>query len=316
MISTLKRIVRSSFHLLGFEIYLIHRAPPHDKIVTRAVGKYDLVMNADHTIADNLRRYPGYSANLPRVVQAMQRKYPGLSLVDIGANIGDGVALVRSATFCPIICVEGEQEYFDLLTRNLRQFPDTFAHHCFLGEDETPQSAIIRKHEGTVRIEQAGATESGGALLETLRLDTLATRHPVEFDPVKVVKIDTDGYDLRILRGARDFIQRRHPALFLEYDREYLDGTGDDGLSTFAQLESWGYDFALFYDNYGRFLLAARLGDREQLRQLDAYIAHKQSPFPFYDLAIFHRDDAAVAQALIALEIERNHRRPAPSEGP
>ena len=57
----------------------------------------------------------------------------------------------------------------------------------FLGEDETPQSAIIRKHEGTVRIEQAGATESGGALLETLRLDTLATRHPVEFDPARLI---------------------------------------------------------------------------------------------------------------------------------
>lgn len=37
----------------------------------------------------------------------VQQKYPDLSLIDIGTNVGDTVAIVRQDAHYPILCVEG-----------------------------------------------------------------------------------------------------------------------------------------------------------------------------------------------------------------
>jgi hypothetical protein len=39
-----------------------------------------------------------------------QAKYPNLTMIDVGANVGDSIAIVRVDV--PILCVEGEDHFF------------------------------------------------------------------------------------------------------------------------------------------------------------------------------------------------------------
>lgn len=263
------------------------------KVVTKNVGGFPLKMNADHVLPRILQKNPNYSANLPRLAARAREKHPRLAVLDVGANIGDGVALIRGKVQCPIICIEGDPFYFSLLQENLKQFAETWAYNLFLGERTEGVAGVIRKSEGTLRIAAAGA-ESG--TIQTTTLDAFFSRHP-EYENVKLIKTDTDGYDLKILRGGMKFIERNRPVLFLEYDREYLEATGDDGLSTLKQLRGLGYEDILFYDNSGRFLVRTTLEAEDTVTDLHDYIFAKRAPFPYYDVCLFHRDDRDVARS-------------------
>jgi FkbM family methyltransferase len=42
-------------------------------------------------------------------------------MIDIGANVGDSVAIVREQSDYPILCIEGNETYFQILEENLRR---------------------------------------------------------------------------------------------------------------------------------------------------------------------------------------------------
>lgn len=303
-----KKMVQKFFNFFGVQISLIPKPKKHHKIITGKVGNYNILMNADHTIVKYRDQYPSYSVNLPRLAQYVIKKYPEMSIIDVGANIGDGVALVRTQVHCPIICIEGDPEYFALLKKNLHQFKETDAFNVFLGEKESRARIKTAKQGGTLQIknpDQISAT-ANGAVLEMTTIDSLAQAQQQKFSCAKILKIDTDGYDLKIIRGSIDLLKRNKPILFFEYDRSYLDALSDKGLSIFNSLKELGYQSALFYDNFGRFLISTNLEELKKITQLDAYISGRKGAFPYYDLCVFHKTDNDIADQLINAEIAIN----------
>ena len=308
MIRIIKSVITRFLRSFGYQLSHVVIVPRHEDIITGRVGKFDLLMNADHPIVGTIATYPSYSANLSRVVRYIQRKYPEMILIDVGANIGDGAALVRSETICPIVCIEGDPEYCALLKRNVERFSNVMVLNVFLGEKDGTVEAEIMKAEGTLRMQNALTTQTGTVanLVRTTTLDSVAQAHHAWFASAKVLKVDTDGYDLKIIRGAVEWIQANHPVLFFEYDRVYLDAVGEDGLSTLDSLARLNYDTIVFYDAFGRFVMASRLEYAEVIQQLDAYITERKGAFPYYDLCVFHRDDEDIARALIDAELSIN----------
>ena len=305
----IKKIARKALGALGIQVALIPRQKKHEVVITGKVGKFNLLMNADHTIVQNIRNFPSYSANLPRLVQLVKEKYQDAGLIDVGANIGDGVALVRTQVDCPIICIEGDPEYFSLLKKNLEQFKRVLALNNFLGENESNASVETFKSDGTLRIQDKGNNDGQtGDSVAITTIDSLSSTYEQAFSKIKVLKIDTDGYDLKIIRGSKEFIKKNKPALFFEYDRVYLDALNEDGLSIYSFLKDLGYSSILFYDNYGRFLISVSIEQIKEIEQLDAYIAGKTGAFPYYDLCVFHKDDSDIAQQLIDKEVSINNR--------
>lgn len=60
-------------------------------------------------------------------------------------------------------------------------------------------------------------------------------------DRVDCIKADVEGWELQVLRGARDTIQRFRPHLMLELTEEHLARAGDRLDDIFAFLEELGY---------------------------------------------------------------------------
>lgn len=264
------------------------------------VGDYRIKSPSTHPLAKNLRRYKYYSRNLSRLVDIISSQIPDLEVIDVGANIGDSAAFVNSVGVKPkkIYCFEGEKEYICYFKHNTSSMNNVVLFETFLGENDNEKNFNVYKDDGTLRID---TTKKGEIQIDSL--DNILNSHK-ELENVKFLKTDTDGYDFKILRGAKKIITKAKPILFFEYDRVYLDKVNDDGFSTFDMLEDLGYDKAIFYDNYGRLLLSVSITNKQNLHQLDQYIKDYKGSFYYYDICLFHKNDNAIFEKVINKEFQ------------
>ena len=70
----------------------------------------------------------------------------------------------------------------------------------------------------------------GGDLLQVQTLDDLLTAYP-EFSCPDVIKIDTDGFESAILRGAKDVLASSKPVVFYEWHPDFYNMAGEDNIS-------------------------------------------------------------------------------------
>jgi FkbM family methyltransferase len=263
------------------------------------VGNYKLVANYEHPIEDYLVQFKYYSRNFPRIAKYIENKYHDYQIIDVGANIGDSAALLRSEGINQFIhLIEGDPIYVKLLEKNCGLFSDVKVHQTFLGEESKNENIIIDNAQGTAKISIGDSKDS----ISIIKLDDLIENHKI--NNIKLLKTDTDGFDFKILRGSFETIRKNKPVLFFEYDSVFLAQQNDDGLSIFEDFIKLGYSKMLYYDNFGKFLLSTDLNNKILLQQLFAYIYNKESAFPYFDVVIFHKDDDKLAEEVIAKEME------------
>jgi hypothetical protein len=123
------------------------------------------------------------------------------------------------------------------------------------------------------------------------------------FRDVRLVKIDTDGCDLRIIMDDLEFFRRTRAAIFLEYDPNLFTAQGVAGPEMFEALRQAGYQTAVFWDNTGDYLAAADLSDRRLIADLDAYYRGRETN-RYADVCVFHTCDGDLASAVREGEIE------------
>ena len=262
------------------------------------VGRYKLWANADHTIEQHLTNHKYYSRNLPRIAKYMEHKYPQYAIIDVGANIGDTIALLRSeGVNQQVYLIEGEASYYKLLQKNLPQFDGAEAYQTFLGENNSVKQGGVEAARGTAKL-----NTRTGQTTEIKKLDDLVNEHA--FKNVKLLKIDTDGFDFQILRGSFDFIRNHKPVLFFEYDAVYLVEQGEHGTKTLDDLLALGYNKIIYYDNFGKMLLSTTLSNRQLVEQLYIYMSRNDGAFPYFDVCAFHKNDDALADEVIKEEME------------
>jgi hypothetical protein len=92
---------------------------------------------------------------------------------------------------------------------------------------------------------------AGVALVETRRLDTLRI-----IDRIDMIKIDVEGAELYVLRGAAETLRRDHPALLVEYDERNTPAFGYEREAIIEFLSGVGYNCFGFPTLDGRDLWA------------------------------------------------------------
>lgn len=298
--SLIKRILAS----FGIGVNLIPMRPlfRQQALKTIKIGKFDLRLNRNHTLGFNIKHYPLYNQNLPRLVAFLEQTFPGLSVIDIGANVGDTTLFIKNKADVPVICIEGNEFYSGLLKENTKSFDNVTVIRAFLSDKAGVFNARFQFDKGTMSVYQ----KTEGTEVAMVSLDDIINQHPALFSEVRVLKTDTDGYDMKIIRGAWNFLRTKSPVLFLEYDRVYLKAQGENGIDTLRQLADIGYYRIFFYDNYGRFITMLTMDCMAAIESLHEYIEGYHAPFAFYDLCIFHRRDDQVAMAFYKAEHEIN----------
>lgn len=315
----IKNTIKKLLFNFGFEFRRVQYHYSHKRPIAQQkrkkirIGSFDLIANQAHQIENHLKQYSEYSRNLPRIATIVNEKWTNYNIIDVGANIGDTVALLRSESIDnKIYCIEPVKDYFDLLKHNTQQFLNIklfnywlseFNDHKLIGSElnESTKTALnVEIKSGTARQKTSGEATK----FNVITLSQLVSNESIT--NVKLLKIDTDGYDFKIIRGGLDFIKSQKPILFFEYDAFYLTESNDDGWLTLALLrDTANYEQALYYDNFGRFLCSFSLKNERQAKQLLRYIKNYSGAFPYFDVCLFHEDDADLAEKTIEMEEKR-----------
>jgi FkbM family methyltransferase len=244
-----------------------------DPVVRTRIGRRRLYAPASHRASQFRAEHPYYDTALPRLAAFLHRGTGEVTLIDVGANIGDTVALVTDQTPARCLAVEGDEAFFRLLQLNTASIGGVVCEQAVVSNTGgTVQEGFLREG-GTAHLARGAGR---GATLTTTTVDSLAQRHPA-FSRTNLLKVDTDGYDYKVLRGAEGLLRTARPALYFELSPWHLRAVADDDpRSIFAFLERLGYARVLFYDNLGYPLAAVSVREQDLIAQLLDYAARKR----------------------------------------
>jgi FkbM family methyltransferase len=268
-----------------------------DPLVEIRVAGARLLAPLSHDLPLYRRSFMHYDTALPRLARHLQTARGAmLAVVDVGANIGDSAAALLALPETTVLAIEGNERFFQLLTANSAQWADRLTPvHCLLGERSEVLAAAIDARRGTGRLRPSEHT----VVLRSLA--DVVDEHPA-FRNARLVKIDTDGFDIAILRGARPWLAAARPVLFFEYDPHFWRPITPDGARLFCELADLGYGPLLAYDNFGWLVWSGSVRDERRLEELNAWLSGRESGV-YVDLCAFPATDAGLFEHFRASEV-------------
>ena len=210
-----------------------------DPLVEWPVAGLELAMPLSHELPFYRHDHPLYDRPLGLVAAEV-----GGPVVDVGANVGDTAAEIRSRTDAPILCVEGDDRFFALLVRNASRIGGLELEHAFV---DAPEAAVVERGAGTARLLHPSTSLVRGRTeaVRTKPVTRILDEHPRFAEPA-LLKLDTDGMDVPIVLANLELLARIRPVLFFEYD-PHLGATPD----VFERLREIGYRRMDVYENTG-----------------------------------------------------------------
>lgn len=144
------------------------------------------------------------------------------TIVDVGANIGlySCLAADRAPTFARIIGFEPVTENLQYLQKNREQNERSariVAEEKAVGESAGKISIYLAEGQiGTHSASAKNALNSTTAVsVPMVSLDDYADEN--FHDPIDLLKVDVEGYEGAVLRGAKKVLQEDKPTLFIEF---------------------------------------------------------------------------------------------------
>lgn len=184
------------------------------------------------------------------LVAGQVERLDGGVIVDVGANFGMFTLRLRRSTALPVVCFEPSPFVFALLrsTVERNRLPDVDLRNeaCGSGAGRLFFKPDINGH-------MAAPGEAGAIEVPVVSLDeALDAGRRVAF-----LKIDCEGFELQVLRGARRLLARDRPVVFVELHPWYLKRYGDAPESVVDELRQ---DYALECHTFQHDWPASRLG--------------------------------------------------------
>lgn len=261
---------------------------PHRKVV-REVQGVRLVLPWAHRLPDYAGPGSPYGQNLVELARLLAEAAPPLTVLDVGANVGDSAVQILHATDGAVLCVEGDKAYLEYLRINAGDDDRITIVESLLAVDELEGATTAVRTGGTTRFTQG----DGADAMPSIRPDDLRDAHP-DFADLRLVKSDTDGYDVALVPGIAAAWQASRPVLFFEYDPYLTRIAGLDPLAVWARLEALGYHDIAVWNHAGAPVGRSTTGDiARHVPVLDDFPQRRPGRRSYWDVAVVHRDDDA-----------------------
>lgn len=210
----------------------------------------------------------------------------GTVMLDIGANIGRmSIPRVILGDFVRAYCAEPDPLNYAALVRNIVDnglrglvLPDRVAIGAITG------TARLRhaKYSGGHRL--VSDTDASSTIdVPCWRLDDWCERLAIPPDLVAYVKVDTQGWELDVLRGAAHLLAHRHVAWQLEISPSLLAAAGASAPAVFDICET---SFTHFIDLGKQAVEGPRARPTDDLRQALAYLENDEQT----DIILFNAE--------------------------
>jgi FkbM family methyltransferase len=177
-----------------------------------------LALAGDRYITRSLEVYGEFSAGEWDLFAQVVK--PGMTVVEVGANIGaHSIALAKACAPGPLYLFEPQQRVFQILCANLALNGVTNAIAYPEACSDQPGFVVVppldygaQLNFGGVSV-QPDAEGAPGLRVRATPLDSLALR------ACHLIKIDVEGFEAQVLRGAAQTIGSHRPLLYVENDR-------------------------------------------------------------------------------------------------
>lgn len=297
----MKELIRNFLQRFGYDI--VKTGVPYiaktQKPGTVKVGKFLIEMPGYNPQLINYHLYPDLNIQLARLAATIAKKYPGMTVIDVGANVGDTIAVLKTVIDLPVIAIEGDDVSFAYLEKNTKQFTNIKLIKTYLGEYSREVKVSMEKSGWNTTL--IPDTE-GEKQISFKTLDEVITSHEPVQRELKLLKVDVEGFDTIVLRGATGIIEQHSPVLFFEYNRANMIAIKEDGLSTIFSFRNYGYQKIAFFDHKGTLLLATDLQNEEVITYLHEYVSTKNNLVGYFDICVFHETDTSIAEEFLKLE--------------
>lgn len=232
--------------------------PPYD--ITIKLHGINATFPSDYVYPLVIRAIPTFNNPYIELVnQVFRLRKRKIVIADIGAAIGDTFLLLQGnipEALEKIVCIEGSEKYFTYLEKNGREFP-----HC------TSANIILSDTNGTVAelapVHESSFSATGQQSANANTLD--AVWETLEKNPPDIIKTDTDGFDGRILAGAKEILTIHQPAVIFEYHPLLIQKAGNRFAQVFEVLQAAGYVTLLWYNKKGQFSHIAAMNNTERI---------------------------------------------------
>ena len=227
---------------------------------------YAALLNPGNQYPFIIQDYPLFNAPLAELTyQAFNAKGSPLRFVDVGAATGETVFLVKQK--CPgqveaFVCIDGDTEFFSLLSHNMAQFHDVRLVQAVLSRKATQIRSLVKHHSGT-------AAAVGEGSIKAIPLDDV---EEVRRGKVDILKIDVDGFDGAVLAGGKEVLATDRPAVIFEWHPALLRATENEPTEAFSTLAECGYRRYLWFTNSGSFSHFTDTVTHNVLRKTEEYL--------------------------------------------
>jgi FkbM family methyltransferase len=261
-------------------------------------------MPAEHPLPAVLHHFPQYNRPLAMAIKAIASSSsgdPNLTVVDVGANIGETVAVIEQLVpDVSFLCIEADEDIARICRFNHRGNPRVLIEQRYIGENAG--SLVMLQDDGranpsTKLIDQANLDESSNCG-RLVRLDTVAGPFAAAHHGLSLIKVDTEGYDFSVLRSGATLIERYRPALYFEWFPDLLTDLQEEVWNGFDYLEGFGYLHFVFFSSQGDYYCHLSKPDHFVLKSL-ASTASQNKSLLYFD--VFASTEAAVCQRLVEL---------------
>ncbi len=273
--------------------------------VKTKIHGHEVIVNFGYAYPFFARMFRSYNNPLVELVNQafLARGKSSITVVDIGAAIGDTVLLIESN--CPdmvkkYLCIDGDTEFYTFLESNLGSMKKVKSYLALLSESEGSEKQLIRTHLGT-------ASAQGKGFVQSISLDNLLSADMNE--GIDVLKIDVDGFDGKVLKGSHNILTKCKPAVIFEWHPILCEQTGNNWIDHFEVLKEHGYNRYIWFTKFGEF---SHFTDEFQKQSTDK-LAHislrNQHCYDWhYDVVALHADSTISDLALAELCFAKNRK--------
>lgn len=186
-------------------------------------------------------------------------------ILDVGGNIGFFSLSMRAFTKLPIVSFEPNPFVHEILRNNLsrNQIAGANSSAVMMGCSDASMeftlkcgfnSAIENGHNGAMQswetckalpLDQLSEMMNKGSVTATIRcvpLDDFVK----DDGKVRFMKIDVEGFEHHVLRGAENILRRDRPGLFVELHPRLLPQNGSSTEAVVAHLKERGYETTFY----------------------------------------------------------------------
>lgn len=268
--------------MIGF--YLAHVSG--NRIITSRLLGRTFLMPASHFLPATLAEYPQYNSPLVLALEAILHGHSSaapLSVIDVGANIGDTVAILEHyhPGKCSYFCIEPDVRLAALCERNWAANRNVTTCRRFIGDREDLSVRLVDdgRANPSIRTVTSGSAEAPPlADNRLMSLDSVATDFCRQSGRLDLIKVDTEGFDFSVIRSGAKLLAEYKPALYFEWYPHLLRNAGEEDTSLFPFLAKLGYRYFVLFTELGYYYCTVDDPSELFLRSLSSIATSSISP--------------------------------------